>query len=54
MTKLTDTQLIVLRGGPTLGTLLAEHILETKAGDFEPKKFEDRYENAVVEMFRKT
>jgi DNA end-binding protein Ku len=28
---------------------LAQHILETKAGDFEPDKFEDRYENAVVE-----
>src|SRR5262249_28489893 len=28
---------------------LAEHILETKAGHFEPREFEDRYENAVVE-----
>jgi DNA end-binding protein Ku len=32
---------------------LAEHILETKAGDFEPEKFEDRYENAVVEMLQR-
>jgi DNA end-binding protein Ku len=32
---------------------LAEHILETKAGDFEPESFEDRYENAVVEMIRR-
>jgi DNA end-binding protein Ku len=32
---------------------LAEHILETKAGDFEPEKFEDRYENAVVEMIQR-
>jgi DNA end-binding protein Ku len=32
---------------------LAEHILETKAGDFEPGKFEDRYENAVVEMLQR-
>src|SRR4051795_10063725 len=31
---------------------LAEHILDTKAGDFEPEKFEDRYENAVVEMLQ--
>src|SRR5262249_4157190 len=28
---------------------LAEHILETKAGHFDPAEFEDRYENAVVE-----
>ena len=32
---------------------LAEHILETKAGDFEPERFEDRYENAVVEMIQR-
>jgi DNA end-binding protein Ku len=32
---------------------LAEHILETKAGDFEPESFEDRYENAVVEMIQR-
>jgi DNA end-binding protein Ku len=31
---------------------LAEHILETKAGHFEPSEFEDRYENAVVEMLK--
>jgi DNA end-binding protein Ku len=27
---------------------LARHIVETKSGDFEPEKFEDRYENALV------
>ena len=32
---------------------LAEHILETKAGEFNPEKFEDRYENAVVEMIQR-
>ena len=32
---------------------LAEHILETKAGDLEPERFEDRYENAVVEMIQR-
>jgi DNA end-binding protein Ku len=32
---------------------LAEHILETKAGDFVPEKFEDQYENAVVEMLQR-
>jgi DNA end-binding protein Ku len=32
---------------------LAEHILETKAGDFELQRFEDRYENAVVEMIQR-
>jgi DNA end-binding protein Ku len=28
---------------------LAEHILETKAGHFNPAEFEDRYETAVIE-----
>jgi DNA end-binding protein Ku len=32
---------------------LAEHILETKAGDFEPSAFEDHYETALVELLRK-
>src|SRR3954467_12862983 len=40
-----------MRGRPS--TRVAEHILETKAGDFEPEKFEDRYENAVVEMLQR-
>src|SRR5436309_3989441 len=31
---------------------LAEHILQTKAGHFDPAEFEDRYENAVVEMLK--
>jgi DNA end-binding protein Ku len=29
---------------------LAKHIVETKSGDFEPEKFEDRYENALVDL----
>jgi DNA end-binding protein Ku len=29
---------------------LAKHIVETKSADFEPDKFEDRYENALVEL----
>lgn len=32
---------------------LAEHILETKAGDFDPSQFKDHYEEAVVEMIHK-
>jgi DNA end-binding protein Ku len=32
---------------------LAEHILDTKAADFDPGKFEDRYENVVVEMIQR-
>ncbi len=32
--------------------ILAEHILETKAGHFDPAEFEDRYETAVVEMLK--
>jgi DNA end-binding protein Ku len=31
---------------------LAGHIIETKAADFDPSRFEDRYENAVVELIR--
>jgi DNA end-binding protein Ku len=31
---------------------LAEHILDTKAGDFDPSKFIDHYEEAVVEMLK--
>ena len=32
---------------------LAQHILETKKGDFDPSAFQDRYERAVVEMLRR-
>jgi DNA end-binding protein Ku len=32
---------------------LAEHILATKAGEFDPENFHDRYEDAVVEMLRR-
>jgi DNA end-binding protein Ku len=32
---------------------LATHIVETKAGHFAPEKFEDRYEQALVELIRK-
>jgi non-homologous end joining protein Ku len=31
---------------------LAEHILDSKTGHFDPAEFEDRYENAVVEMLK--
>lgn len=31
---------------------LAEHILETKMAEFDPTKFEDQYETALVEMLR--
>jgi DNA end-binding protein Ku len=31
---------------------LAAHIVDTKAGHFEPKKFEDHYETALVELLR--
>jgi DNA end-binding protein Ku len=31
---------------------LAEHILESKAGDFDPSVFEDRYETALVELLK--
>jgi DNA end-binding protein Ku len=32
---------------------LAEQILQSKATDFDPSQFVDRYENAVVEMLKK-
>jgi DNA end-binding protein Ku len=32
---------------------LASHIIETKAGHFEPEKFEDRYEAALKELLKK-
>lgn len=31
---------------------LAKHILSTKAGKFEPEKFDDRYEEALAELVR--
>ncbi len=32
---------------------LAEHILQSKAADFDPSRFVDHYEEAVVEMLKK-
>jgi DNA end-binding protein Ku len=32
---------------------LAKHIVESKAGHFEPKKFEDHYEAALQELLKK-
>jgi len=32
---------------------LASHIVDTKAGHFDPKAFEDRYEDALKELLRK-
>jgi DNA end-binding protein Ku len=32
---------------------LASHIVETKAGRFDPKKFEDRYEDALKDLLKK-
>jgi DNA end-binding protein Ku len=31
---------------------LASHIVDSKTGKFDPAKFEDRYENALVELLR--
>lgn len=31
---------------------LASHIIDTKAANFDPKKFEDHYETALVELLR--
>lgn len=32
---------------------LASHIVETKAAHFEPEKFQDHYENALIELLKK-
>ena len=32
---------------------LATHIVKTKAGHFEPSKFEDQYEDALKELLKK-
>jgi DNA end-binding protein Ku len=32
---------------------LAEHIIETKQGDFDPSQFKDHYEEALTELLRK-
>src|SRR6266568_2076012 len=32
---------------------LAEHIVDTKSAEFDPSKFEDRYQSAVVELLRR-
>ena len=32
---------------------LAAHIVETKSGHFDPAQFEDRYENALVDLLKK-
>ena len=32
---------------------LASHIVKTKAGHFEPSKFEDQYEDALKELLKK-
>jgi len=37
---------------PTEMLKLAEHIIDTKRGTFDPSKFEDRYQDALVELVR--
>ena len=32
---------------------LAAHIVQTKSGHFDPAQFEDRYENALVDLLKK-
>src|SRR5262245_14897869 len=32
---------------------LAAHIVQTKSGHFDPSQFEDRYENALVDLLKK-
>jgi DNA end-binding protein Ku len=31
---------------------LAKHIIETKAGDFDPRRFDDRYDQALAELVK--
>ena len=32
---------------------LAAHIVQTKSGHFDPSHFEDRYENALIDLLKK-
>jgi DNA end-binding protein Ku len=32
---------------------LASHIVSNKSGHFDPSRFEDRYENAVIDLLKK-
>jgi DNA end-binding protein Ku len=32
---------------------LATHIVQTKAGHFDPAQLEDRYENALIDLLKK-
>jgi DNA end-binding protein Ku len=32
---------------------LAGHIVKTKSGHFDPSHFEDRYENALVDLLKR-
>ena len=32
---------------------LAAHIVQTKSGHFDPAQFDDRYENALIDLFKK-
>ena len=32
---------------------LAAHIVHTKSGHFDPSQFEDRYENALIDLLKK-
>jgi DNA end-binding protein Ku len=32
---------------------LAAHIVQTKSGHFDPSQFEDRYENALIDLLKK-
>src|SRR5438094_2818933 len=32
---------------------LAAHIVQTKSGHFDPSRFEDRYENALIDLLKK-
>jgi hypothetical protein len=33
---------------------LAEDIIDKMSGEFQPDKFEDRYENAMIELIQRT
>jgi DNA end-binding protein Ku len=32
---------------------LAAHIVQTKSGHFDPSQFEDRYENALIDLLKR-
>ena len=49
----TTAAMVLAKEAKSNPRALAEHIVETKAGDFDPSEFVDQYEVAVVDLLKK-